>query len=34
MGGQEELEPQLRQMLSLIAAPEGADYRVVVDGSF
>lgn len=34
MGGEEALEPQLQQMLSLIAAPEGADYRVRVDGDF
>lgn len=34
MGSEEGLDPQLQQMLSLIAAPEGADYRVGVDGDF
>ena len=34
MGSEEELDPQLQQMLSLIAAPEGADYRVGVSGDF
>jgi hypothetical protein len=34
MGSEEELDPQLQQMLSLIAAPEGGDYRVGVSGDF
>jgi len=34
MGSDEMLESQLAQMLSLIASPEGADYRVTVSGDF
>lgn len=34
MGGEGELEPQLQEMLSLIAAPEDENYRISVDGSF
>lgn len=34
MGSDEMMESQLEQMLSLISAPEGDDYRVVVSGDF
>ena len=34
MGSDEMLESQLAQMLSLIATPEGANYRVTVSGDF
>jgi hypothetical protein len=34
MGSDELLESQLQQMLSLIATPEGADYRISVSGDF
>ncbi len=34
MGSDDELEPQLEQMLSLIATPEETNYRIGVDGEF
>ena len=34
MGSDEMLESQLQQMLSLIATPAGADYRINVSGDF
>ena len=34
MGSDAVLDPQLQQMLSLIAVPEGVGYRVIVDGDF
>lgn len=34
LGSEESLDPQLQDMLSLIAAGEGADYRIYVEGDF
>jgi general secretion pathway protein N len=34
VGGEESLDPQLQQMLPLIAAPEGEAYRISVEGDF
>ena len=34
VGAEESLDPQLQQMLPLIAAPEGDDYRISVEGDF
>jgi general secretion pathway protein N len=34
MGGEEELDPQLQNMLPLIASQEGEDYRINVEGDF
>jgi general secretion pathway protein N len=34
MGAEEELDPQLQNMLPLIASPEGEDYRISVEGDF
>ncbi len=34
MRSEDELEPQMQEMLGLIATPEGEKYRISVDGNF
>ena len=34
VGAEESLDPQFQQMLPLVAAPEGDDYRISVEGDF